>query len=196
MELVALADNIFYTKALLTRDLCDSILKKFSEDSRKHRGHTVNAQGERKLDDYAKISDDLEINAEGVWLEDHNKLHESVNRVVLSIANQYPALQVRPLQWSGYKIQHYKKNEGQFRWHFDAFGPGAWERQLAMVIYLNTVDEGGETCFQKQNLKVKPNAGDALFFPTFWTHMHCGETPRSNDKYVISSFVRFNFSAT
>jgi hypothetical protein len=38
---------------------------------------------------------------------------------------------------------------------------------------------------------VKPVAGDALFFPPFWTHMHCGEVPRSEDKYVISSFVSF-----
>jgi hypothetical protein len=33
--------------------------------------------------------------------------------------------------------------------------------------------------------------GDAAFFPTFWTHMHCGEIPKSEDKYVVSSFVTF-----
>jgi hypothetical protein len=41
-------------------------------------------------------------------------------------------------------------------------------------------------------LKVKPVAGDAVFFPTFWTHMHCGEIPRSEDKYIVSSFLRFD----
>jgi hypothetical protein len=98
---------------------------------------------------------------------------------------------VWPLQWAGYKLQHYRKGEGHFKWHFDALGAGAWDRQLAMIIYLNSVAEGGETCFHRQNLKVKPVAGDALFFPPFWTHMHCGEIPRSEDKYVISSFVSF-----
>jgi len=34
-----------------------------------------------------------------------------------------------------------------------------------------------------------------LFFPTFWTHLHCGEVPKSGDKYVISSFVRFAIPA-
>jgi 2-oxoglutarate-Fe(II)-dependent oxygenase superfamily protein len=60
-----------------------------------------------------------------------------------------------------------------------------------MILYLNSVEDGGETCFHRQNLKVKPVAGDALFFPTFWTHMHCGEIPKSEDKYIISSFVNF-----
>jgi hypothetical protein len=61
-----------------------------------------------------------------------------------------------------------------------------------MVIIPNSVAAGGETCFHRQNLKVKPVAGDALFFPTFWTHMHCGEIPRSEDKYIVSSFLCFD----
>jgi hypothetical protein len=113
----------------------------------------------------------------------------------LNVTAQFPSLQVFPLWWTGYKIQHYKKNEGHFKWHFDALGPGAWDRQLAMIIYLNSVEDGGETCFHRQNLRVKPVAGNALFFPTFWTHMHCGEIPRSEDKYVISSFVSFAIPA-
>jgi hypothetical protein len=107
------------------------------------------------------------------------------------VAAQFPSLRVFPLRCTGYKIQHYRKNEGHFKWHFDALGPGAWDRQLAMIIYLNSVEDGGETCFHRQNLRVKPVAGDALFFPTFWTHMHSGEIPRSEDKYIISSFVTF-----
>jgi len=31
---------------------------------------------------------------------------------------------------------------------------------------------------------------------TFWTHLHCGEIPKSGDKYVISSFVRFALPGT
>jgi hypothetical protein len=125
------------------------------------------------------------------WTKVHDELHRSVSLAVAKIAAQFPSLQVWPLRTTGYKIQHYPKSAGYFRWHFDALGPGAWERQLAMVIYLNSVRQGGETCFHRQNLQFRPVAGDALFFPTFWTHMHCGETPRSEDKYIISSFVCF-----
>jgi hypothetical protein len=195
MQIVPAAECIFYVKELLSQSLCQTIIANYERDPRKRPGHTVTGLGEKRSQDEVKVSTDLEIPLEGVWKAPHDEVHEAVSRVVLSVAAQFPSLQVLPLWWTGYKIQHYKKNEGHFKWHFDALGPGAWERQMAMIIYLNSVAEGGETCFHRQNLRVKPVAGDALFFPTFWTHMHCGETPRSQDKYVISSFVSFAIPA-
>ena len=191
MELVAAAECIFYVKELLPQELCRKIIDAYAQDSGKHSGYTVDSRGELKSRDEVKVSTDLGIEPAGAWNALHGELHGAVSRVVHSIVAQFPSLQVRPLRCSGYKIQHYLKDEGEFKWHFDALGPGAWERQLAMIIYLNSVASGGETSFHRQNLRVKPVAGDALFFPTFWTHMHCGEIPRSEDKYVISSFFAF-----
>jgi hypothetical protein len=191
MELVVIADCIFYVRELISKDLCQTLLDHYGQDTRKHAGFTLGSRGERRSNDEVKLSTDLEIRNEGDWAAAHTELHAAVTRVVMSLAAQFPSLQVWPLQWAGYKLQHYRKGEGHFKWHFDALGPGAWDRQLAMIIYLNCVAEGGETCFHRQNLKVKPVAGDALFFPPFWTHMHCGEIPRSEDKYIISSFVSF-----
>jgi len=190
-EIVPAAECIFYVRELLSQDLCRTIIENYAVDSGKHAGCTVGSRGESKSQDPVKVSTDLEITTQGVWAAVYDELHQAVSRVVRSLVAQFPSLQVWPLRCTGYKIQHYKKGAGHFKWHFDALGPGAWERQLAMVIYLNSVEAGGETCFHRQNLTVKPLAGDALFFPTFWTHMHCGEIPRSEDKYVISSFVSF-----
>jgi hypothetical protein len=191
MEVVAAAECIFCVKELISRDLCRSIIESYQQDPRKHPGYTLGSRGEKKTHDPVKVSTDLEITREGVWTAAHDELHLAVTHLVLSAATRFPSLQVWPLRCTGYKIQHYRRNEGHFKWHFDALGPGAWDRQLALIIYLNSVAEGGETCFHRQNLKVRPVAGDAVLFPTFWTHMHCGEIPRSEDKYVISSFVCF-----
>jgi hypothetical protein len=195
MEIVAAAECIFCIKELIPQELCRSIIENYQRDPRKHPGYTVGSRGEKKTYDEVKVSTDLEITNEGAWTATHDELHQVVSRLVLSVAAQFPSLQVWPLRCTGYKIQHYRKNEGHFKWHFDALGPGAWQRQLALIIYLNSVADGGETCFHRQNLKVKPVAGDAVLFPTFWTHMHCGEIPRSDDKYVISSFVCFAIPA-
>jgi hypothetical protein len=191
MEILVAGDCIFYVKGLLTEELCRTAIENYERDLRRHPGYTVGSRGEKKSYDEVKVSTDLGIDNEGVWTAIHEQLHQTVSRVVVSIAAQFPSLQVWPLRTTGYKIQHYKRNEGHFKWHFDALGPGAWERQLALVIFLNSVDEGGETSFHRQNLRVRPVAGDALLFPTFWTHMHCGEIPRSDDKYIVSSFVCF-----
>jgi len=190
-EIVPAAEYIFYVRELISQDLCRTIIGQYERDPRKHPGYTVGSRGEKKAHDEVKVSTDLEIDTDGAWTAIHAELHEAVSRVIRTIAAEFPSLQVWPLRCTGYKIQHYRKNEGRFRWHFDALGPGAWDRQLAMVIYLNSVASGGETCFHRQNLRLKPVAGDAVFFPTFWTHMHCGETPTSEDKYVVSSFVTF-----
>ena len=195
MELTSPADCIFYVKELIPQRLCQTLIENYQCNPRKHPGYTLDSGGERKSQDPVKLSTDLEMTSAGVWAATHAELHQAVTRTVLSIAAHFPSLQVWPLRWSSYKIQHYKKNEGRFKWHFDALGPGAWERQLAMIIYLNSVEDGGETCFHRQNLRIKPVAGDAVFFPTFWTHMHCGEVPKSADKFVISSFVSFDIPA-
>jgi len=191
MEVLIRNDSIFHVQDLISQDLCRRCIELYEQDPRKHAGYTTSPGGERQLEADVKVSTDVGVETDGVWKPVFVELHSAVTAVVQSIVAQFSALQVSPLQSTGYKIQHYQRNEGQFKWHFDAFGPGGWDRQLAVIIYLNSVEEGGETCFYRQNLRVKPVAGEALFFPPFWTHMHCGEIPRSRDKYIISSFIRF-----
>jgi hypothetical protein len=196
MELHDRGHSIFYVKELLSARQCRGFIDLYRDDPRKHPGYTASASGTRQLEADVKVSTDLDVGTDGVWAAAFGELHCAVTTVTLSLAAQFPALQISPLRCTGYKIQHYEKNAGQFKWHFDAFGPGGWDRQLAVIIYLNSVAVGGETCFHRQNMQIKPVAGDAIFFPTFWTHLHCGQIPISEDKYVISSFLRFDIPAT
>jgi hypothetical protein len=191
MKIVAAAECVFYVKDLISTDLCRTIIEIYQRDPRKRAGCILSGHGEKELQDEVKVSTDLEIIKGGAWTAAFDELNLAVNTAVLDVVAQCPSLQAWPLWWTGYKIQHYRKDQGHFKWHFDALGPGTWHRQIAMIIYLNSVEEGGETCFHRQSLRIKPVAGDALFFPTFWTHAHCGEVPRSEDKYIISSFVSF-----
>jgi hypothetical protein len=191
MDISAKSDSIFHVKDLVSQGLCHRCIDLYEHDPRKHAGYTTSAGGEKQLEVEVKVSTDLAVETGGVWTPIFLELHSAVTAVVQNIAARFSALQAAPLQCTGYKIQHYKRNEGHFKWHFDALGPGGWDRQLAVIIYLNSVEDGGETCFYRQDLKVRPVAGSALFFPPFWTHMHCGEVPRSGDKYIISSFIRF-----
>ena len=195
MQIAPATDSIFHVKELLSQELCQTIIANYECDTHRHPGCVLRGHGEKELQNEIKVSTDLVITPGGAWAGAFEELNQAVNDALQQITAQIPSLQIWPLWWTGYKIQYYKKNEGHFKWHFDALGPGAWDRQLAMIIYLNSVEDGGETCFHRQNLRVKPVAGNALFFPTFWTHMHCGEIPRSEDKYVISSFVSFAIPA-
>lgn len=64
-------------------------------------------------------------------------------------------------------------------------------RVLLWLMYLNDVEQGGETEFPYQQLKIKPVTGNLILSPCGFTHTHCGHPPLSNEKYVLASWVGF-----
>ena len=82
-----------------------------------------------------------------------------------------------------------KINPGQgFNWHVDS-DPFTMERCLAIVAYMNDVEEGGETEFKHIPVKAAPRKGRIVLFPPYWTHVHRGATPVSGAKYTIAAFL-------
>lgn len=102
---------------------------------------------------------------------------------------QYPEITDAPFGDTGFQLQRYAKNEGFYTRHVDSNPYGATERVLACVIYLNAVEEGGETSFPLHDVSVEPRAGRLILFPATWTHPHESCVPVSDDKYIISTFI-------
>ena len=71
-------------------------------------------------------------------------------------------------------------------------GRGSRDRVLAWMLYLNDVDEGGETEFLYQHVRFKPKRGDFLVWPGGFTHTHRGNPPISNDKYICTGWVEWS----
>ena len=57
------------------------------------------------------------------------------------------------------------------------------------MLYLNYVDDGGETEFLYQHKRFKPEAGKLLIWPAPWTHLHRGNPPLKGEKYIITSWI-------
>ena len=79
---------------------------------------------------------------------------------------------------------HYKTGEGFYREHTDSNDQG-FPRVFSSVLYLNTVDEGGETYFPKFDISVKPVEGRLVMFPATFSYIHGAKVPESNDKFAI-----------
>ena len=92
------------------------------------------------------------------------------------------------------KLKRYKApHQGFHAWHQDwGIQPVQARRILAVMVYLNDVSEGGETAFFHQDLKVKPEKGKMVIFPPYFTHMHKGMKPISNDKYICNLYIGVN----
>jgi hypothetical protein len=56
------------------------------------------------------------------------------------------------------------------------------------MVYLNDVDEGGETEFLYQQVKIKPKRGTVVIWPGGFTHLHRGNPPLKN-KYIATGWL-------
>lgn len=89
------------------------------------------------------------------------------------------------------RIKRYTVADGdQFQPHFDAKDYSS-NRYLVFLWYLNDVAQGGETEFCDLGLRIHARAGRLLVFPPYWMFQHAGLPPRSNDKYMISTYLLF-----
>lgn len=175
----------------LDKSICQAVISRFNEDENKRLGK-IGRSEQIIHEQHTKFSWDLEIHNQGAWQDIFQEIHPGINRCIAHYLSQSPVLKAFRLQATGYKIQMYPKNQGHFSWHADSVGKAARDRVVAMVLYLNDVEHGGETGFFHQNLKVAPRAGQLMLFPTGWNYMHCGHIPISDDKYIISTFIRIN----
>jgi hypothetical protein len=91
----------------------------------------------------------------------------------------------------GNKIKHTPVGGGFHHWHFEQFSRETSARVLAYIVYLNDVEEGGETEFLYQHMRVKPKKGSIVLFPAAFTHTHRGNPPLSNDKYIMTGWVEY-----
>ncbi|WP_428102084.1 2OG-Fe(II) oxygenase [Candidatus Rariloculus sp.] len=66
-------------------------------------------------------------------------------------------------------------------------------RAVAWTIYLNDIPEGeGETEFIWQKLRVQPEAGMCLLWPTQFTHTHRGNPVYSTTKYIATGPLTYD----
>ena len=86
------------------------------------------------------------------------------------------------------KFQRTRPGEGYHTWHYENSNRYAF-RKLVTMLYLNTVDEGGETEFLYQRRRIQAHQGRLLIFPAGFTHTHRGNPPLSGNKYIITSWL-------
>ena len=87
------------------------------------------------------------------------------------------------------KIQRYRPSQGYHLWHDENSNPENSNRLLVIALYLNTVEEGGETEFLYQSMRVKPVQGTFLIHPAGFTHTHRGNPPLKGLKYFMNTWI-------
>tara|TARA_R100001591_G_scaffold85189_1_gene91539 strand:- start:208 stop:813 length:606 start_codon:yes stop_codon:yes gene_type:complete len=88
------------------------------------------------------------------------------------------------------KLQKTRPTEGYHVWHIEhSTGFANEPRAFVYSVYLNDVEEGGETEFLHFSKRVKPKKGRIVIWPAGFPYVHRGNSPLSGDKYIITSWM-------
>jgi hypothetical protein len=89
------------------------------------------------------------------------------------------------------KVQKTVPGGGYHVWHYEDSSRTQCQRILTFIIYLNDIDEGGETEFLYLGKRIQPKEGRVVIWPSGFTHTHRGNPPLKDSKYIITGWVEF-----
>ncbi len=175
---------------VLQPERCREIIQRFEADSRR-------APSATDRDDAAQVRSGtlLDLGRYPDWQEVAQEVNAACSAAILHYAQHYGGLtgilrhEATTLTFP--LLERIDPGQG-FKWHVDNGHAGNMDRVLALLVYLQDVEAGGQTQFAHQGAAISPRAGALAIFPPFWTHLHRGETPVSGSKYNLTSFLVYD----
>jgi hypothetical protein len=195
---------IYINKNSLSSDFCIELIKLFENDTNKKEGRTLSG-----VNKSIKDTTDMDIpDNDEKWFRYHSLLNNELKRNIkkyLDMLNntnnyinetnlKYIFFDNTNLKRGSLLMQKYTRNKGKYVYHNDFFVDSKIQqnRVITFLWYVNTVEEGGETCFG-ESFKIKPEQGKLILFPACWTFPHCGKMPISSDKYIITGWIYIDY---
>jgi len=185
-DFIAVYDNY------ITKDDCDKAIKLY-EDQNKFN-NTINRIGfeqasilEKQDQQFFAAPNNIDI-----WWESLKPMMVNFdlawNHYIKNVGAD-DAYQV-PFHFTDLKIQKTLPTEGYHVWHIE-HGKGHSNEPRAFVfsIYLNDVEEGGETEFLHFSKRVQPKTGRIVIWPAAFPYLHRGNPPLSGEKYILTSWM-------
>lgn len=133
-------------------------------------------------------------NGYDVMMEEYNGLsvidilRNGLQRCFDAYVNEFDILQGSILRGSDIKIQKTFPGEGYHVWHCEQSNSEP-NRCLVWAIYLNDIDEAGETEFLYQKLRIVPKENAAVIWPACYTHTHRGNVVHGEkSKYIVTGW--------
>lgn len=104
---------------------------------------------------------------------------------------EHSGLTGKEFAFNTFRLQKTPIGGGYHAWHHERGDNENIYRVLAVILYLNDVEEGGETEFFHQHKRIQSKAGRLVIWPAGFTHTHRGNPPISNEKYIITTWGLF-----
>jgi hypothetical protein len=89
------------------------------------------------------------------------------------------------------RLQKTNPGGGFHSWHFENIDQVTSSRVITFMLYLNTIEDGGETEFLYLHKREKPVEGRLIIWPSSFTHTHRGNPPLVNSKYILTGWLNY-----
>jgi hypothetical protein len=171
------------------KKLCNNLINLFEKSNNKSEGR----MGHYKIDKTKKDSIDLpfDINSQEPLIQKYLK---KLSLVLEQYKKKYKYSDNPQDSWNLEKIfniQRYLPNQGFYSYHTERAGVASSLRHLVFMTYLNDVKNDGETEWFYQNLKIKPETGLTVIWPTDWTFTHRGIPSKTETKYIVTGWYSY-----
>ena len=173
--------------------LCNEIIQFFEENKSMQRVG-ITATG---YDPKIKQTTDMVIQPSDLKNKKYSLFNSYFNLLkdcFLDYKNQYPFLKHRFFNRThigNFNVQKYNSGDHFSHLHSERVSLDSLHRLFAWMTYLNNVDDSGTTNFEYYDIKVKPEIGKTLIWPSEWTHAHTGSILKSGTKYIITGWIQF-----
>tara|TARA_R110000796_G_scaffold53426_2_gene125409 strand:- start:2679 stop:3278 length:600 start_codon:yes stop_codon:yes gene_type:complete len=177
----------------ITAEECDKAIKLFENQDKFN--NTLNRIGFEKASVLQKQDQQFfaASNNLDVWYEDLKSMiinFEMAFKHYVDNTGAADAYGVPCFHFTCLKIQKTLPTEGYHIWHIEHNkGFESEPRAFVYSIYLNDVEEGGETEFLHFSKRVKPKKGRIVIWPAGFPYVHRGNPPISNKKYLLTSWM-------
>jgi len=178
----------------ITKEECNNAIKLYETENKFL--NTVNRIGSEKGMSILKKQDQQYFaigNNIDVWWEDLKSIIFNYDIAWNHYAKNVGAQEAygsTGFKLTGMKIQKTLPTEGYHIWHLE-HSSHKFDSKRAFVysVYLNDVEEGGETEFLHFSKRVKPKAGRIVIWPAAFPYLHRGNPPLSGEKYILTSWM-------
>jgi predicted 2-oxoglutarate/Fe(II)-dependent dioxygenase YbiX len=114
----------------------------------------------------------------------HNQMYMLLLAATVPYKNKYG---LEDNLWhEGYNMLRYRGGQ-EYKAHYD--GSTGSGRSLSAIVYLNNDYEGGHVEFTNFNVKIKPEPGMLLLFPSNYAYTHIAHPVTNGTKYAIVTWL-------
>lgn len=195
-------DFVFVKDNAFSDEFCDGLIQDFE----KYNSQNLTSEGRSGLGVDYNVKRSMDIN-----LFSYNELNEKYSAQIGEKFNHYLSneylvnlpfndkfdsskeLFYGNTYYECFNVQKYDKLKGHYNaWHIETGTLDFSKRLFVFLLYLNDVDQGGQTEIFYSGHKIQPKKGRLVIWPSTFPYVHKGHMPISDDKYILTTWLSYS----